>query len=500
MNNISDRRDFIKAIGMGVVSLATAVFTTASKGAKRKNDKRPNIILIMSDDVSPDLYGSYGNKKVKTPNIDRMAEEGVMFRTCWASALCAPTRALIMTGRYGNRTGFYHNSLQIPQEDGSNELLKYHHSFGKLLKQAGYATAIAGKWHCSSSRPESLNGGFDEYCLWEGINEIEKLPDKPKFTGAWENKTDNTTTSRYWHPGIIKNHKLLKTKPTDFGPDIFTEFICDFIERKKNQPFLAYYPMVAPHGTREGHTTTPLRGNIGEMSKASPEETRARFEALNEYIDVLIGRIRKKVDSLGLAGNTIFIYCSDNGTAVTAKSRGVERGCRVPFVISGAGIKKRGATDEITDFSDILPTLVDFAGAKIPDGYEIDGRSLRPFLTGQADTHRDWIYSVIGTTQLVRTRHYLLEALNPILGTPEGRLYDCGNSRDGRGYRKITNPSEASNVRKVFDAILRKYPALDKDNPFFKTRKGKRFLEEYTKPQAVEKHLHNHKDYRFYEE
>jgi arylsulfatase A-like enzyme len=500
VNSILDRRDFIKATGMGVASAAMPGLVTASRSAPHTDGKQLNIILIMSDDVSPDLYGCYGNKKVETPNIDRMATDGVMFRTCWASALCAPARALIMTGRYGNRTGFYHNGLQIPQKDGSNELLKYNHSFAKLLKQAGYATAIAGKWHCSSNRPESPEGGFDEYCFWEGVAEIEKLPGKPEFAGAWENKTDNTTTSRYWHPGIIRNHKLVRTRPTDFGPGIFADFVCDFIERKRNQPFLVYYPMVAPHGTREGHTTTPLRGKAGEMSRASPEETQARFEALNEYIDVLIGRIRDKINDLGLTDNTIFIYCSDNGTAVTAKSRGVERGCRVPFVVSGAGVKKRGATDEITDFSDILPTLVDFAGAKVPDGYEIDGKSLKPFLTGRTDTHRDWIYSVIGTTQLVRTRRYLLEAVNPMLGTPQGRLYDCGNGRDGKGYRKITNPSEAAKIREVFDDILRKYPALDKDDPFFRTRRGKRFLKEYTQPRAVEKHLHNHKDYRFYEE
>jgi arylsulfatase A-like enzyme len=183
VNSILNRRNFIKALGIGIVSVVTPRFVTGSENAARKNNKQPNIILIMSDDVSPDLYGCYGNKKVRTPNIDEMAREGVMFRTCWASALCAPTRALIMTGRYGSRTGIYHNSLQLPQKDGSNELLKYHHSFGKLLKQAGYATAITGKWHCSSSNPESPDGGFDEYCLWESVQKIKNLPGKPEFTG-----------------------------------------------------------------------------------------------------------------------------------------------------------------------------------------------------------------------------------------------------------------------------------------------------------------------------
>jgi hypothetical protein len=178
----------------------------------------------------------------------------------------------------------------------------------------------------------------------------------------------------------------------------------------------------------------------------------------------------------------------------------VERGCRIPFIVSGAGIKKRGATDEITDFADVLPTLVDFAGAGLPGGYEIDGKSLKPFLAGQTDRHRDWIYSIIGTTQLVRTKRYLLEVVNSLLGMPEGRLYDCGNNRDGRGYRKIIDPSEAVKARNIFDKILRKHPVPNKDNPFFKTRRGQRFLEEYTQPGAIEKHLHNHRKYKFYEE
>jgi len=158
------------------------------------------------------------------------------------------------------------------------------------------------------------------------------------------------------------------------------------------------------------------------MGKApNKADGQARFKALNEYIDILIGRIWKKVEDLGLADNTIIRYTSDNGTASIAKSRGVERGCRVISVVSGAGIKKRGATDEIMDFSDILPTLVDIAGGKIPDGYEIDGKSVKPFLTGKKDSHRDWIYSVIGTTQLLRTKEYMLEVLNPLLGFFKGR-------------------------------------------------------------------------------
>ncbi len=457
--------------------------------------KKLNIVLIMADDVSPEMYRCYGLRETHTPNVNRMASGGVMFRTAWASAICGPSRALLMTGRYGTTTGAYYNGLWMGD---SRKLLENNLSFGKLLKDAGYATAIAGKWHCGATMPYTRHGGFDEYCLWEGAKEIAQLPGKPAYKAIYKGDGDHP---RYWQPSIVRNHKLLKTGPRDFGPDIFTGFICDFIERNKDKPFLAYYPMVAPHGTRDGVTTTPARGKVGEMGKpATGEEADARFKALNEYIDVLVGRIIAKVTDLGLADRTVIIFCGDNGTAVTAKSRGVERGSHVPFVAWGAGIKKRGATDELMDFSDVLPTLCEIAGATIPTDYHIDGKSLVPFLSGKSESHRPWIYSCIGTTQLVRTKQHMLEVVNPILGVPRGRFYFCGNHRFGKGYKRVDGSPEHAAARKEFDKILARYPALTARHPYFKTARGKKWLDAYTAPQAAEKHLHNHKDYRFYEE
>lgn len=491
-----NRRTFLKTIALGgLAASAPNVLLGADRGAKAATGGKMNIVFIMADDVSPEMFNCYGLRKIRTPNIDRIASEGVIFRTAWASAICGPSRAMVMTGRYGNSSGVYHNGLWIGK---SRRLLEQNLSFGKLLKDAGYATAIAGKWHCGATTPYSKHGGFDEYCLWEGDKEIAKLPDKPRYKAMYAGDGDNP---RFWQPSIIQNHKLLKTGAKDFGPDIFTNFICDFIQRNKDKPFLAYYPMVGPHGTRDGVTTTPLRGKVGEMGKPeTADEANARFAALNEYIDVLVGRIVKKVTDLGIADRTIIIFCADNGTAVTAKSRGVERGCHVPFVACGPGIKKRGATDELMDFSDLLPTFCDYAGAKIPDDYHIDGRSLKPFLTGKSDTHRDWIYSFIGTSQLVRTKRYMLEVVNPILSIPQGRFYFCGDNRFGKGYELADESPGHAKARKQFDAILKKYPALLENHPHFKTSKGKRWLEAYKDPKAVKKHLHNHKDYQFYEE
>lgn len=459
----------------------------------------PNFVLIMADDVSPDMYGCYGARDAKTPTLDRMAKHGVMFRTAWASALCCPARAQIMTGRYASRTGFWSNGFAIPQADGSNHLFRHHQSFAKLLQQAGYATAVAGKWHIGGAEhPSEPCVGFDEYCLWEGQKELDRLPGSPKHKGAWEN---DSTPSRYWHPCIVKNREVVPTKPEDFGPAVFTDFLCDFMGRsvRKGRPFLAYYPMVAPHGTRQGQPTSPIAGKPGVIT-GSREDNKRRFRALNDYIDVLVGRLENKVRDLGITDKTILIFCSDNGTAVTAKSRGVERGCRVPFIVYGGGIRKRGSTNEICDFSDILPTLVDYAGVELPAGYEVDGKSLKPFLSGQTDRHRDYVFACIGGTRLVRTRTHLLEVVNPILGVPRGRFYYCGESRDGRGYRRVEGVPEHAKVRERCDTILARHPGLTRDHPYFETRKGARWLKAHTDPAAREKHLHNHRDYQFYDE
>jgi autotransporter-associated beta strand protein len=482
----------------GIIGWLLAAVMAWAAGGRCQAAERPNIVLILADDVSPEMFGCYGSPDAKTPHLDRMAAEGVMFRTAWASALCSPARAEIMTGRYASRTGSWSNGLSTSQADGAG-LFATHHSFAKLLQAAGYATAVAGKWHIhAAEHPGEPVVGFNEYCLWESQADLDRLPGRPRHRGAWE---DEATPSRYWHPCIVRNHELVPTKPHDFGPTMFTDFLCDFMRRSAaaGKPFLAYYPMVAPHGTRDGHTTCPIYGEPGDMG--GPREDRARrFRALVDHLDLLVGRLEQQARDLGVIDRTVFIFCSDNGTAVTAKSRGVERGCHVPMIVWGAGVKQRGSTDEICDLSDILPTLVDYAGGALPPGYEVDGRSLAPFLRGESDEHRDWILSCIGGTRLVRSRTHLLEVVCPILGVPEGRFYACGTSRDGRGYRRAEGDPAHAEVRRQFEAILERHPGLSADNPVFATPPAARWLRDYQAPAEREKHLHNHKNYQVYDE
>ena len=137
--------------------------------------------------------------------------------------------------------------------------------------------------------------------------------------------------------------------------------------------------------------------------------------------------------------NTIIIYSSDNGTTSSAKAKGVEYGVHIPFIVSGKGIENRGLTDELTDFTDVLPTIAEFGKATIPTKYNVDGKSLVPFLTGKTDSTKPVIYAQPGVCSLARTKGFMLEAVSPVYGYPKGRFYKTNNSYDGRGYENVTH-------------------------------------------------------------
>ncbi len=482
------------------ISVAVGLLLCVSAQAKK------NIVLVMADDVSPDLFSCYAaltphgmDLSATTPNIDKLAETGVAFKTAYASAMCGPSRALIMTGKYGATTGALQNAMWL--NNCRDTVYKEHLAFGKMLSDAGYATAIAGKWHAGSQMPYEPEVGFQEYCLWEGAKEVlhatgQELKKEDCF---WE---DPTTPSRYWKPCLVQNGELLKVKDDDFGPDLCCDFLLDFMERqtKAGKPFLAYWPTVSPHGTRTGQPTNPLRGKPGDLGTKGDPDNEPRFKSLNEHLDTTIGRIIDKVKELGIEDETVIMFCSDNGTAVTAKTRGVERGCHVVFMAAGGGIKQRGLTDELMDFSDIAPTLADYAGVNPQQDVPFDGISLKPFFEGKTDSTKPLILGYISTSQIVRSKDHLLEVYNPMLGMPEGRFYYTGENRFWKGYERADKNPEHANAKKKFLAFLDQYPPVLESDPFWETKSGKKFHKAYTNPQSVEKHLFNHKDYKFYDE
>jgi arylsulfatase A len=411
----------------------------------------PNLIVIMADDLGAAELGCYGHGKHRTPNLDQLASRGIQFSTCYATPICHPTRFEIMTGQYGHHNGIYHFPGRPggPKQGAPEDNIANHLTFAQVLKERGYATAQAGKWQLTGKIPTLVHEcGFDEYCMWAYKH---NLPEGVEHQGGWEG-APGKKTSRYWHPSIVKNGKYLPTEKDDYGPDIFTDFVIDFATRHRESPFFIYYPMCLTHGP---FYATP---DTVTSEKDKFRNLKSNFQANTEYMDKLVGRIVSALDRLGLRENTILFFTADNGTGGNGKGQSTELGARVPLIVNSPGlVKPIGRCDHLADLSDIFPTLVDLAGADLPSGHVVDGRSLAPLLQGQRYEPREWIYAYLGGKRVVRTERWLLENNSP---TKFGRLYDCGTRRDGDNYVEVTEARtpEVLAAREMLEQILADKP------------------------------------------
>jgi arylsulfatase A len=420
---------------------------------------RPNFIVILADDLGASELSCYGSTRNKTPNLDRLAERGVRFQTAFASPVCHPSRVTLLTGQYGSRHGVYNfagrrGGPAVKGEGADN--ITSHVLWPQLLQKSGYATAMSGKWQLSGTHPSGIReAGFDEHCAWASRELLSKA-DRVKAQSAGIN-----LRSRYWHPSVVKNGQWLPTTPDDYGPDIFNDFVIDFARRHKDRPFAVYYPMPLTHG--------PWVSTPDTTKTADDRETRSRqnFGANVRYMDRLVGKLVEALEAEGLRDNTVIVFTADNGTAGDGKSEATEQGARVPFIVSAPGVvKPRPATAALADLSDVFPTLLEFAGVTPPVDRPIDGRSMAPFLRGESEQTRDWIFSYQADRRILRTARWLLEDNSPL---HYGRLYDCGDRRDGAGYVDVTVSAapEALAAKEHFNALLARLPApvLEKEGP-----------------------------------
>ena len=450
-----------------VRSIAVAVaagFPLLSSAQTKNPDRPPNLILIMADDLGAKELSCYGNTEHETPHLDKLARSGVQFETCYTAAICHPTRFEIMTGQYGAHNGVFHFAGRRggPKHDSPEEQIVNHVTFAQVLKPRGYATALAGKWQLSGKIPTLVHEcGFDEYMIWAYTH---NLPEGVKHTGGYEG---GTRTSRYWHPSIVTDGKYLPTDPDDYGPDMYTAFVIDFARRYKDRPFFIYYPMALTHSPYYSTPTT------GPSEKEKFKHSADKFKENVEYMDKLVGRIVAALDEMGLRENTVVFFTGDNGTGGQGKAQPTELGARVPMIVNCPGVVKplrRSAA--LVDTSDVMPTLADLAGAKVPDDRPIDGRSFAPILRGRKEETREWVFSYLSDRRMLRTKRWLLEDNSP---HHPGRLYDCGTSRDGTGYKEVTdsNDPQVVAIKKRFDEILQGLPApvLPEDGPINTTRK-----------------------------
>ena len=484
----------------------------------RQAQDRPNIVVILSDDAGFEEFGIYKVKQGEpsnTPNIDKLGEQGVAFAHCWGQAICGPSRSMFITGNYPTHNGAYDNKLFFMpngQSDKAAHKASMPH-FTQIAQAAGYKVAVSGKWHNPAGYmlpDESKELGVDTYRIWDASAETfeKRLGHKLIPDDTWEIAAISglPKISRYWKPGIIQDDVVIPTTMDHYGPDMYNDFVLEFMEAqtKAEQPFLVYYTQTLPHGA---HCPTPdlvaqgMEATNLNSKKGTPEGAKM-FHAQVNYADKLVGKVVAKINALGIADNTVIIYASDNGTTSSSKGKAVEFGVHVPLIIAGAGIQQRGMTRELTDFTDICPTIMDLIGGTLPEGQSVDGISLVPFLSGESNHTKDAIYAFPGPSRLVRTKDFMLEAVSELYDTPQGRFYQTNDSWDGRGYENVTHNPEFAEQRKRFDDYMAAYPSVlptSWDDPIWQQPKMQKSTNFFNNPKRKAAHHRLPKDYEFYD-
>ena len=431
MNNLS-RREFLRN-GLAAGAIASLVGPTAcvtTSGQQGKATGRPNIVFIMADDYGLDGVGCYGSDRHKgrTPNLDALAGGGIRFELCYSTPLCGPTRCQIMTGRYPFRTG------GLTNQTAGQPVSKDEYPLARILTEAGYDTCCVGKWRQMGETPGDW--GFGEYI------------------------TDPTAGGWFWQKSYTKNGQLVETDKEIYFPDVAHNFAVDFLRRHaptgsaKAATFFLYYSSHLVHGPI---LRTP-------DSKPDEKDPVTLYNDNVAYLDKQVGALVAELDRLGLRQNTLIIFSADNGTVGQPSTIGsrkingqkgsmLEGGARVPLIANWKGVAPAGSVlKDLVDFSDLLPTFAELAGAKLLGSVTYDGRSFAPQLRGQKGSPREWIFVQLGRNWYVRDAGWKLNQA--------GELFDMNDAPF------VENPVPADSADKAAVAARKRLQAvLDKLNP-----------------------------------
>lgn len=338
---------------------------------------RPNIVLILGDDIGYEIPTSDGGSSYQTPNIDKIAANGMRFTQCFTAPLCSPSRFLIMTGKYNYRN-YTAWGIMNPNEK----------TLGTLFHDAGYATYVAGKWQFDGGDASIHSLGFDDYSIW---NPYQTL--------------DSAMGSHYKNPVVYEGGAYLSQSATrnKYGDDIFTNRALDFIRQNSSKNFFVYFPITLCH---EPFSPTPSDPEFAAWDPKRDQSNPAFFPSMVAYMDKKVGQVTDSLKAWNLYENTIIIYAGDNGTPSDIVSRFNGKqirggkaspnvfGTKVPLMISWPGhIPARSVNTSLIDFTDFLPTLADAAGISVPLNYApVDGVSFYNQMVGLPATPRSWIY------------------------------------------------------------------------------------------------------------
>jgi arylsulfatase A-like enzyme len=400
---IFTRREFLQSSGLAAFSLLLSNCEQAAR-MDSADKRKPNIIFIMADDLGYGDLGCYGQQKIKTPNIDKLAQEGTRFTNCYTgSTVCAPSRSVLMTGQHTGHTRVRGNSGKVggvgPQK--RVPLKPEDRTVAEILKQAGYVTGITGKWGLGEPDTPGVPNrqGFDE----------------------WLGYLNQRNAHSYYPPYLWHNEQKLilegnqNGKRQQYTHDMFTEFALGFIKKNISKPFFLYLPYTVPHAKYEIPSTEPY------ADESWPKDGKVHA-AMITRMDRDIGRIMALLQEEGIDENTIVFFCSDNGAAKrweglfdsSGPLRGHKRdmyegGIRTPMIVRWPGMVAAGKTSNaVWYFPDFLPTAAELAGVKPPLG--IDGVSVINTLLGKKQNLSDrflyWEFFERGFNQAVRWRNW----------------------------------------------------------------------------------------------
>ncbi|MEI8043623.1 MAG: sulfatase-like hydrolase/transferase [Verrucomicrobiota bacterium] len=425
------------------IILAAAVATLLSTPGVNAAS-RPNVVLILIDDIGYEAFGAYGGTSYKTPVINKLAADGIRFDKCFVQPLCTPTRVQLMTGIYNVR-----NYISFGNMDRQAT------TFGNLFHQAGYATCMAGKWQLGHDLDLPKKFGFDEYCLWQHMRRPE----------------------RYKNPGLEINGVTKNWTNGEYGPDIVSDYALDFIKRKKDAPFFLYYPMMLTHAP---YVPTPDSPDYNDKAKVRPKSANARpkgpngenpyFTDMVAYMDKLVGKLLARLDELGLRENTLVLFLGDNGTGrglismigdrrvIGGKGQTTDTGMHVPLIASWPAKMRGGkAYPDLVDATDILPTICEAAGIQVPPSLNSDGRSFLPQLRGEKGNPREWVYSWYSRGGvLAQARECAFNSRFKLYRT--GEFFDLTNDLEEKKPLTVASlEGDAAKAAKLLQAALDKY-------------------------------------------
>jgi arylsulfatase A-like enzyme len=380
--------------------LLSLVLPAVALGQSPQPKPKPNLIWIMADDLGYADLGCYGQKVIRTPNLDRMAAEGMRFTHFYAGAtVCAPSRSVLMTGLHHGHTRVRGNAGQT--NPAAQALKEGDVTVAGILQKAGYKTALIGKWglgnvgEAESGLPRKQ--GFDYFYGY--LNQHHAHNHFPDY--LWRNESKEPLSNIIVPVG--EDGAGYATEAIHFADDLFTDDALKFVSENQAQPFFLYWSLVIPHANNErgrilgDGAHVPDYGPYADKDWPNPDKGQA---AMITRMDSYVGRMMKHLEQLGLAQNTLVVFTSDNGPHNESKHdltrfnpsgpyTGIKRsltdgGIRVPFIAWWPGkVKPGGESAHVGYFPDWLPTAVELAGAPAPE--KTDGLSLVPVLTGKAE-------------------------------------------------------------------------------------------------------------------